>query len=193
MADFTASKRTSLAEADDRTLAGRAADGDVAAFEVLVRRYGPLMRGYSTRLLGSTDEVDDVVQAAFITAWQQLPTLADGAAVKSWLLRVVNRKALDRIRARRPHDDLDDETRPALTADRSVSPEALAEHHAVQSALSTVLASLPERQRQCWLMKEIAGYSYDQIADELDLPPSTVRGLLSRARTSVIARMEPWR
>ncbi|WP_229715016.1 RNA polymerase sigma factor [Subtercola lobariae] len=185
--------RVPLAEADDRTLAGRASDGDVRAFEVLIRRHGPLVRGYAARLMGSTDEVDDVVQAAFITAWQQLPTLSDPAAVKGWLLRVANRKALDRIRARKYHDDIDDESRPPLVTPDSTSPEALAEHHAVQSALSRALTELPELQRQCWLMKEVAGYSYDEIGTDLGLPTSTVRGLLSRARTSVIARMEPWR
>ncbi|MCU1479510.1 MAG: polymerase sigma 70 [Subtercola sp.] len=182
-----------ISDADDRTLAGRAADGDVRAFEILVRRYAGLMRGYAGRMLQSTDEVDDVVQAAFITAWQQLPNLADPSVVKSWMMRIVNRKALDRIRARHPHDELGSPASRGLPAPVQHSPEAVAEHHAVRSALSQVLAGLPEQQRQCWLMKEVAGYSYDDIADELGLPVSTVRGLLSRARKRVISEMEAWR
>lgn len=182
---------STLADASDRILAGRAGDGDIHAFEILIRRYGPLLRSYSRHLLGSTDESDDTVQQALVAAWQQLPTLADPGAVKPWLMRIVNRKCLDRIRARRPSENLDDSHH--LTADEGVEPERIAEHRALQSALAAALAELPESQRRCWLMKEVAGYSYNEISEELDLPISTVRGLLARARKSLIQQMEPWR
>ncbi len=182
---------SNLVDVSDRTLAVRARDGEIRAFEALIRRYGPLMRSYSRHLLGSTDEPDDTVQQAFIAAWQQLPTLADPGAVKPWLMRIVNRKCLDRIRARRPAANIDDNY--ALAADKSGAPEPVAEHHALQAALVAVLGTLPEAQRRCWLMKEVAGYSYDDIAQELDAPTSTVRGLLARARKTLIRELEPWR
>jgi RNA polymerase sigma-70 factor (ECF subfamily) len=97
-----------LAEAPDGILAGRAADGDVRSFEVLVRRHGPLLRAYASRILGSAGESDDIVQEAFITAWDQLPTVKDLDAVKSWLMRITSRKAIDRIRSRRDHAPLDE-------------------------------------------------------------------------------------
>ena len=181
---------SALADADDRTIAGRAADGDVQAFEVLVRRYGPLMRAYATRVLGSNDERDDVVQESFITAWQQLATLEDPGAVKSWLMRIVSRKSIDRIRARKIHIDIDDYEQEAPA---TVTPPRIAEARSREAALEAALKTLPEQQRQCWILKEIAEYSYDEIARELDLPLSTVRGLLSRARKNLIRQMEAWR
>ncbi|MDF2443145.1 MAG: polymerase sigma-70 factor, subfamily [Subtercola sp.] len=180
----------SLADADDRTLAGRAADGDVRAFEVLVRRYSPLMRAYATRVLGSNDETDDVVQESFITAWQQLSTLEDPSVVRSWLMRIVSRRSIDRIRARRIHVDIDDHEQEAP---QSSSPPQVAEAHSREAALSQALDTMPAEQRQCWILKEIAGYSYDDIARELDLPVSTVRGVLARARKNLIREMEAWR
>lgn len=180
----------SLVDADDRTLAGRAADGDVRAFEVLVRRYGPLMRAYATRVLGSNDETDDVVQEAFIIAWQQLSTLSDLSVVKSWLMRIVSRKSIDRIRARKLHVDIDDHEQEAPNA---ATPPNVAEARSREQALGRALAAMPEQQRQCWILKEIAEYSYDDIARELDLPTSTVRGLLARARKNLIREMEAWR
>jgi RNA polymerase sigma-70 factor (ECF subfamily) len=180
----------SLVDADDRTLAGRAADGDVRAFEVLVRRYGPLMRAYATRVLGSNDETDDVVQESFITAWQQLATLSDPGVVKSWLMRIVSRKSIDRIRARKLHVDIDDHEQEAPT---EATPPRVAEARSREQALSRALEAMPAEQRQCWILKEIAEYSYDDIARELDLPTSTVRGLLSRARKNLIREMEAWR
>ena len=174
----------------DQTLADRAADGDLRAFEVLVRRYGALMRVYATRVLGSNDETDDVVQESFITAWQQLHTLEDGSAVKSWLMRIVSRKSIDRLRARRPHVNIDDTDAPAP---ESHAPHVLAEVESQTEALSRVLAALPEDQRRCWTLRELAEYSYGDIAAELDLPLSTVRGLLARARKTLLREMEEWR
>lgn len=183
-------ERIPLTAADDRTLAGRAADGDVRAFEHLVRRYAPLMRAYATQVLGSTDERDDVVQEAFITAWQQLPKLENLAVVKSWLMRIVGRKAIDRVRARREHVDIADYDQPAPAAS---SPEAQSVAQSREEHLTAVLKTLPEDQRTCWMLREIAEYSYDDIAAELDVPLSTVRGLLARARKTLIREMEPWR
>lgn len=181
-----------LADADDRTLAGRAADGDVRAFEVILRRYGPLMRAYATRILRSNDESDDVVQEAFIAAWQQLPELKNPATVKNWLLTIVTRRAIDRVRARSRHDHLSiDDYEPE--ADPLQSPAARAEVGSRDEALSAALSALPEDQRRCWMLREIAQYSYDDIAGQLDLPASTVRGLLARARKTLIAEMEAWR
>lgn len=174
----------------DRTLADRAADGDVRAFEVLVRRHGPLMRVYASRVLGSNDEMDDVVQESFITAWQQLPNLDNGGAVKSWLMRIVSRKSIDRVRARRRHVDIDLTDPPAPERE---SPHRLVEAESQAEALTRVLAELPEDQRRCWMLRELGECSYGDIADELELPVSTVRGLLARARKTLLHEMEEWR
>jgi len=176
--------------ASDQILADRASDGDLRAFEVLVRRHGPLMRVYATRVLGSNDETDDVVQESFITAWQHLSTLEDPSAVKSWLMRIVSRKSIDRLRARRLHVNIDETDAPAP---ESRAPHALAETLSQTEALARVIAALPEDQRRCWSLRELAEYSYGDIAAELNLPVSTVRGLLARARKTLLREMEEWR
>ncbi len=182
--------RDPLGTADDRIVAGRASDGDTAAFAVLVRRYSPMMRAYARRILPGTADVDDVVQDAFITAWEQLPKLDDPGRVKSWLMRITSRKAIDRIRATRPHTDLSDIELPAPDL---ATPQRRAEALAGVAALSEALRQLPAAQRECWVLREIGDYSYEEIADELDIPLSTVRGLLARARKDIIVRMEQWR
>ncbi|MCU1407780.1 MAG: polymerase subunit sigma-70 [Glaciihabitans sp.] len=148
------------------------------------------MRAYATRVLGSNDETDDVVQESFITAWQKLPDLADPSVVKSWLMRIVSHKSIDRIRARRDHDDVDLVVLPTA---ENAGPERRAEAQSQKEALSQALARLPDQQRQCWVLKEVAEYSYDEIAQQLDLPVSTVRGSLSRARKNLMKEMEGWR
>lgn len=181
---------STLAAADDRVVAGRAADGDPQAFEVLVRRYSGLMRVYARSILGSTDEVDDVVQESFVTAWQQLESLNDPGAIKSWLMRIVSRRSIDRLRRRREHDNIDDHEQPTR---EDTSPPHIAEARALTSALGTVLAALPPAQRRCWLLKEVAEYSYREIAVDLEIPETTVRGLISRARTNIVREMQVWR
>ncbi|MGV2985010.1 RNA polymerase sigma factor [Microbacterium sp. AGC85] len=179
-----------LAGADDRIVAGRAIDGDIAAFEVLVRRYTPMMRAYVRRVLGASADVDDVLQEAFVIAWQRLSELEDPAAVKSWLMRIVSRKAMDRVRSRRPQVDIDGIEPPASP---DTTPARAAETRAGVEALNAALAELPEAQRQSWVLREIGGLTYEEMAAELAMPVTTVRGLLARARKHIMVRMEEWR
>ncbi|THG30046.1 RNA polymerase sigma factor [Naasia lichenicola] len=181
--------RVSLDDVDDRGLASRSSDGDIRAFEVLVRRYEQLLGTYALRVLGSAVDVDDVVQEAFIAAWQQLPTMEDFGAVRGWLITIVTRKSIDRLRARHEHSDIDEVEIEA----RSDGPDVTASANSLDEALSKALSALPPDQRRCWLLREVAGYGYDRIAQELGLPVSTVRGLLARSRKSLVREMEAWR
>ncbi len=179
-----------LDSVDEVIVVGRAADGDVRAFEVLIRRYGPLMRAYAVRLLGDSGDADDAVQDAYVTAWQQLGSLQDGRVFKGWLMRILSRKCIDRVRARRTHDDIDDHEEYVRETD---TPERVVVARSREEALSMALSHLPEPQRRCWILREIGEHSYEEIAEELHVPASTVRGLLARARRALIMEMEEWR
>jgi RNA polymerase sigma-70 factor (ECF subfamily) len=180
--------RDSLSDADDRTVASRAADGDIRAFEILMKRYGSLMRAYAARIVTPSD-ADDVVQETFVTAWQDLPDLENPASVRSWLTTIVTRKSIDRLRSVREADSIDDHD----IRDPADGPAETATATSLDEALSIALSTLPDDQRRCWVLREIAGYGYQEIADQLDLPVSTVRGLLARSRKSLVDEMEAWR
>lgn len=177
-------------DADDTIVAGRAADGDTAAFAVLVRRYTPMMRAYARRILSGTADVDDVVQDALITAWGRLPELDEPGKVKSWLMRITSRKAIDRVRAERPRIDFDEVDLPGPEV---FAPARQAEARAGVAALNDALQALPTAWRECWVLRELGGCTYEEIAEELGLTLSTVRGMLARARKNIIVRMEAWR
>lgn len=180
----------SLDDAADAFLVDRAADGDARAFAVLVRRYGRLLRAYAARMLGSTANSDDIVQEALVTAWQQLSTLEDRGAVRAWLVTITSRKALSFIRSAKHHDDVDD---LEVAGDPDREPEAVARMAALDSSLSTALAALPDAQRRAWIAREMGDASYEDIATELELPVSTVRGLIARARKTLLQQMSEWR
>lgn len=175
--------------AGDEILVDRAVHGDVAAFQALVHRHGPLMRAYTARIVGSRSEADDVVQESFITAWRQLHALRDPRSVKTWLMRIASRQALAQLRRRPPEGPLPPLEVPGPS---DTGPEDVAVRNAELRALSLALDRLPADQRQCWLLREIAELSYAEIAEEMHLPPATVRGKLARARANVTAKMEGW-
>lgn len=148
------------------------------------------MRAYATRIMGGTSESDDIVQESFITAWEQLPTLKDGNAARSWLMRIASRKAIDRLRARKNDTPLHDWD---VEAPLSHSPAHRVEVASQRERLTQALAGLTASQRQSWLLREVGQYSYEDIADQLGIEPSTVRGLLARARRKLLEEMEDWR
>jgi RNA polymerase sigma-70 factor (ECF subfamily) len=190
MGDERPSDQTGMHGIPDRILVERAIDQDAVAFGEIVRRHSPLMRAYVFRIVGSLPTADDVVQDAFLQAWRQLHTLRDGAAVRAWLMRIASREALLHVR-RRPSDiPLEGFETPVVA---ETQPEASAIRNAQLRALSDALNELPENQRRSWLLREVAELSYQEIAEEMDLPVSTVRGNLARARTSITIRMEEWR
>lgn len=181
--------RALLEHASDSILVGRASDGDTESFGVLVHRYAPLLRAYARRLLPGSADIDDVVQDTFITAWEALPTLEHPERVKAWLMRITGRNALTRIRQLRSTVDVTEIDIADPAADQ---PEQLVETHAGIAALALALKELPDAQRACWVEREIGGSTYAEIAAALDIPVSTARGLLARARAQLLIRMDGW-
>ncbi len=181
---------TALHLVSDEILVQRAVGGDAVAFEQLVRRHGPLMRACAVRMMGSIDAADDVIQEALCTAWQRLPEVREPSAVKWWLMRIISRQAFTHLRRRRTEEGLPLFER-AIPA--GSQPESVAIRHLQLTALDAALDALPADQRRCWLLREIAELSYDDISHELGVPRATVRGSLARARSSIHASMEGWR
>ncbi|MGF0121688.1 MULTISPECIES: RNA polymerase sigma factor [unclassified Pseudoclavibacter] len=186
------SKFKSVAAADDSDefLAGLASLGDAHAFDLLVQRYRTLMYVCARRRLGSDAEADDVVQESLAHAWMKLSTLKDLAAVRSWMLRIVASRSIDVLRRRREHDRVEEAEFPAPD---DGSPTTNAQVALLSAALHVALSHLPEQQRRCWVLRELESLSYQDIADELELPVSTVRGAIARARKALAIAMAEWR
>jgi RNA polymerase sigma-70 factor (ECF subfamily) len=183
-------RRLFLEDEADGFLVDLAATGNHTAFEVLVQRHQPKMRGYAIRILGADADADDVVQETLIAAWDKMASVHNPEAVKSWLMRIVYNKCIDRLRVRQNHLAVIDEDLPAPTRN---GPTEVVEILLQNQDLSRVLAELPRNQRRAWLMREFSSCSYSVIAEELGVPSSTVRGLLARARETIGDSMETWR
>ncbi|MGB3442031.1 MAG: sigma-70 family RNA polymerase sigma factor [Actinophytocola sp.] len=176
---------------DTATLVARARDGDARAYEEVVRRYQAPIYRLGLRMLSSTVDAEDVAQEVFLTAWRRLPRLRDDAAFAGWLYRATTNRCLNLIRARRPVADVELDTRESPSADGG--PEQAAEAGARLSALVSALGALTPEQRACWLLREIHGRSYDEIARTIGTTATTVRGRIARARAVLAEVMSPWR
>ncbi len=174
----------------DTLLCERAADGDTAAFQALICRYGPSMRAYAIRLTGSQADADDVLQETLIQAWKKIDTVHNPQRIKSWLMTLVSRKGIDYLRSQKSSSNLDAGPEPPA---QGPTPEQSAITGSSLDALSQVLQKLPPQQRQIWVMREIGKASYREIAETLEISEASVRGRLARARLALLEGMEAWK
>ncbi|MDP9989372.1 RNA polymerase sigma-70 factor (ECF subfamily) [Arthrobacter oryzae] len=181
----------SLQSSTDALLAERAADGDIDAFEALARRHSPAMRAQARRLTMSASDADDAVQDALLRAWSGIADLREPAAVRGWMMRITANSALALIRRRGPSTANEDEL--ALHPDPGPGPEAASISGSALTHLGQALSKLPEPQRQCWVMREMGGLPYEEIAKLLDISETSVRGRITRARATLVKEMEAWR
>lgn len=190
-----------LAGQDDATLVARSRDGDVAAFEALVDRYqGPIFR-HALRMLGDRAEAEDVTQDSLVATWRRLDQLNEPAHFRAWLYRGATHRCLDQLRqrARTPAPESLDAPDPAgrtlLDAEAAdgPGPEGAAVHGAQWQALAVLVRELPPNQRACWILRELDGFGYAEIARIVRTTEGGVRGQLARARASLAKGMAEWR
>lgn len=163
--------------------------GDFNAFEDIVRAYEKNVYNIALRLSGDREDALDISQEAFLKAYRSLRTFRGESKFSVWLYRIVSNTALDYLRARTRHaadsltveDDSGEQSELAL-ADESRTPERLLEQKLTREALQRGLLSLSEDQRKILLLREIEGFSYDEIGKILSLESGTVKSRIFRAR-----------
>ncbi|MFF3461991.1 RNA polymerase sigma factor [Streptomyces sp. NPDC002619] len=177
----------------DGLLAVRAAEGDEDSFAVLVRRHSRSLLALARYLLGNAQDAEEAVQDAFVSAWRRLPEYRHGAEFRTWMYRITVNRCLTMMRRRRPPPiSLDIVVEPAA-GDAWSQPARSAEQDAATVALACALAELDARQRVCWILREVQGLPYKEIAHVTQTSEQTVRGRLFRARRSLQEAMSPWR
>ena len=162
----------------DALLVARIRAGDEDAFESLMTRYqAPLFR-YLRGLVGDQEQARDLVQETFLRAYRSIGTLEDAGLLRSWLYRIAHNQAYSALRRRRLISWL------PLTFGQHVSTPA-PERGAVESArVEEALARIPAQQRAPLLLHLVAGFTYAEVAELLQVSEGTVRMRISRGRAA---------
>jgi RNA polymerase sigma-70 factor, ECF subfamily len=161
--------------------------GNVNAFNQLVLDYQGLAYNVAYQLVHSEDAAADVVQDAFLKAYRALPCYR-GGNFKTWLLRIVVNTCYDLLREqqRRPSTPLETlantPTAASVLADPAERPEAYVVRMETRQWLEEGLRSLPVDQRSAVVLYDVQGYSYEEMAEILNVPLGTVKSRLNRGR-----------
>lgn len=182
-----AARADAWSPADDVSLVVAAQGGDTASFDALYRRHARTVRAV---LLGraTRDDVDDLVQEAFLAGWRQLLSLRDPAAFGGWMLTIARHLRIDHARRHRPTESLDDAGGDAGTglsrASRAWVSDAREDERAserieAQRALEAI-RTLPDAYRETLVLRLVEGMTGPEIARRTGLKPESVRVNLCR-------------
>jgi RNA polymerase sigma factor (sigma-70 family) len=173
---------------DDHVLVGRVVAGDRRAFEALYGRYGDRIFGYCERILGSPHEAADAAQDTFVKLLQKLPTLdVRHGTVQPYLFAIARNVCFDMMRSGRRHDlceDVPDDAHARMSGPVAVEddPERAVLHEASVREIRQAHDRLPDRYREVLALREISGFSYDEIGETMGLNRNAVAQLILRAR-----------
>ena len=169
-----------MQEPDPRTLA-RARQGDLAAFEELVRTYQAEVFRFARHLTIDRTAAEDVTQEAFLRAFRFIGGYRGETRFSSWLLRIARNCAIDAAR-KQHYPIVDQDARPERAG-------AIA-NAVVRAELDAALATLGAEHRETFLLVEVLGLSHREVADVLGVRVGTVKSRMFRARQALCRALD---
>jgi RNA polymerase sigma-70 factor (ECF subfamily) len=184
----------SVEDADLIRKAGvRSGPGAVEAFNLLVSRWEKPVYNYLLRLTGNREDALDLTQDVFLKAYQNLRKLEDPARFAPWLYRIAHNEAYSLFRKRRPEGDLpadprDGESEPDIDAAAGAAPAFPIE---LTLAVTGALNRLSPDQREAVVLKIYQGFKFEEMAEILGCPVSTIKSRLYAALEILKAELAP--
>ncbi|MDP1920993.1 MAG: sigma-70 family RNA polymerase sigma factor [Myxococcales bacterium] len=189
-----------VATDEDSELLVRAQQGEMAAFEQLVERHQQRVFAMTARMLRSDDDAAEVVQEAFLAAYRHLPDFRGESAFGSWVYRIASNYALMRLRHRKVTNIVEEpEGAPNFNergsliddvADWSRDAEEQTLDAELRKAIDDASSRLPEEYRQVFLLRDVEGLSYEEIAAATGDSVPAIKSRLHRARLSLRAAID---
>ena len=183
--------------ADEMSLVRAAKQGDVAAFEELVRRYDRNVFRIANHITHNAEDAEDVVQDAFLKAYQTLDRFQEQSKFYTWLVRIAVNEALMKLRRRRSDKtvsmdqdiETEEDTIPREIADWSPNPEQQYKQEELRDILTKTIQGLPPSFRTVFVLRDVEGLSTEETAEALDLSVPAVKSRLLRARLQLRERL----
>ena len=196
-ASTAAEQRRLESRAEDSSLIARALKGDQRAFRRLRQKYQEAISSLIYRMIHEKEEVDDLVQEAFIKAFSSLATFNEEFAFSTWLYKIATNNAIDFIRKKKlqtfsidkPIESKDDDYMFELP-DQEFIPDQRLIATQRKRMLDEAMNSLPAKYRQVIIMRHVEEKEYQEIAKELHLPLGTVKAHIFRAREMLYKRLK---
>jgi RNA polymerase sigma-70 factor (ECF subfamily) len=185
---------------EERDLVERARQRDVAAFEDLVTRYRSKVYGLAVRMMQDSSDAEEVLQETFLSAWQNLPNFRGESAFGSWVYRICANFCLMRLRRKKvetteseashepggePRFDSEGSLLSHPSYDWTRGTEEKALDNELRVAIERATDGLPDDHRTVFLLKDIEGLSYEEIAETLGTTVPAVKSRLHRARLAL--------
>ncbi len=176
---------TAQSELQDEEVVGRVLAGETALFEILMRRYNQRLYRVSRVILRDDGEAEDVMQDAYVRAYEHLNQFAGKAAFSTWLTRIAIHEALARKRRRGRMEELDaltanGDTMPILKSS-ALTPEAGTAQAETRQLLEEAIDRLPENYRTVVMLREVEEMSVAETAESLGVTDAVVKTRLHRA------------
>ncbi|KAF1086034.1 ECF RNA polymerase sigma factor SigW [Sporotomaculum syntrophicum] len=184
-----------------KLLVEKSQKGDTKAFEQLVILYQDKIYMLCYQLSGNYADAQDLAQNVFIKAYRALPGFRNEADFGTWLHRIAVNLSINERRKRKPDVYLDNPVQtaegemPRLVASDVEDPEIAYENKEFRNMVRNALQELSPEHRTVLVLREMQGYSYDEIATMLDCSLGTVKSRINRGRQSLkekITQLAVW-
>lgn len=170
---------------DDFSLIKQFIDGDESVFSELLKRHKEKVRNIIYLTLSNTDGVDDIAQEVFITVYRHLKSFRFESQFTTWLYRITINKCKDHLRKKNIRSiflPLKDEE-PVF--------ESINEDTDIKHIVRNAVATLPDKLRIPLVLKDLEGFSYQEIADTMECEIGTVKSRIFRAREALKKILKP--
>ncbi len=179
-------KRRDSEAAAEADLVARTANGDSAAYKILVDRQVHHIYAVARRMLGDEAEAEDIVQEVFLRLWKNAGKFdPEKARLSTWLHRVTSNLCIDRLRGRRT-EQLDEKYEASYMGDQDTN----LQNKALTKRLQEVMMGLPERQRLALVLFHFEGHSMKETGDILEISVEAVESLLARGRRTMKQKLK---
>jgi RNA polymerase sigma-70 factor, ECF subfamily len=176
------------AEETDEDVIQQVLQGNTAMFELLMRRYNERVYRAARAIVCDEQEAEDVMQQAYVNAFQHLAQFKGAARFSTWLTRMAVNESLARLRRRGRYETLDDDlsnVEAFMSRNVPENPERQAFSGELRGLLECAIDTLPDGMREVFVLREVEGLSTLEVAESLGVSEGVVKTRLSRGRAAL--------
>jgi RNA polymerase sigma-70 factor (ECF subfamily) len=192
--------RERLRAQDDASVVASFLDGEERAFQEIVERYQARLLNFIYRTIGDREKAEDLVQEVFIRVYRHIHRFDRTKKFSTWIYTIASNLAKNELRNRSRNPLVlfqtikgtwDDEDRPLQFEDTTARPDDMYRKRHLRELVEDTVSRLPEHHRQVFVLRELEGKSYEEIAEITECNLGTVKSRLNRARTAFASIIEP--